>query len=133
MTLQLNDLLGKLLTHKIHLQEESYDLPKKGVNLKVTKVDSDHQDQSSYEADEAMLMVTRQFKKFLRKQNLDYKKFSEGSLSKGKGDKFDPQISKVNVTYFTCGWSGHMMKDCPNLKKSTKTKKFKGKKVMVAT
>ena len=56
-----------------------------------TKEDFDNQDQSSKDEKEAMAMIARQFKRFLKNKNFDYKKFTKGSSSKMKGNKPLPQ------------------------------------------
>jgi len=66
-TLQLDDLLQKLVNHEIHLQEESDDPPKRRAALKVAKEDFDNYDQSHKEKDKAMVMIAGQSRNYLTK------------------------------------------------------------------
>ena len=67
----MDALFETLLTYRIHLYEESYDLLEKVVTLKVTKEDFNNQSQSFDYEDETITMIARKLKKFLKKKDLD--------------------------------------------------------------
>jgi len=123
-TLALDDLLGKLLTYKIHLREDEEETqPKKGVAFKTTS--EEHyslKDESSKEDEDSMSMTARGLKKMFKSKIFDPKKFYKKGSSLKKNEKFSKGNKPLNNKnesdlgpYFGCGLPGHVVKDCPIL------------------
>ena len=84
-TLGLDDLLGKLLTHEIHLKEDEEEAhSKRGVAFKITNEELLSSEDESTESDEdSMAMTARGLKKMFKSTRFDPKKFyKKGSSSK---------------------------------------------------
>ena len=67
-TLVLDDLLGKFLTHEIHLREDEEEVqPKRGVAFKTIKEELQSSKDESIESDEdSMAMIARGLKKMFK-------------------------------------------------------------------
>ena len=67
-TLTLVDLLGKLLTHEIHLKKDNEEVqPKRGVAFKTTKEELQSSEDKSTESNEdSMAMIARGLKKMFK-------------------------------------------------------------------
>ncbi|XP_016185068.1 uncharacterized protein LOC107626683 [Arachis ipaensis] len=116
-----DELRGKLLAYEtIHMSQDKDD-KKKSVALKsrITAKEEEFDDSFS---DEEMVLFARKMRRFLRLKN------------KGKGSSSSKDFKKdqAKFTYHHCKEPGHFQSDCPQLKKSEKSKKDK-KKVMMAT
>ena len=146
-TLQLDELLGSLITYELkqkHNEEKDeaikVDVKKKGVALKSTQASVD--DESSEEIDEDIAMLSRRIQRFMKRR----------SGNQGKKRSFrrgDDQ--KGHIICYECRKPGHTKYECPNLSKdkpsSAQPHKFKNqgdqekrrdsprrfKKAMVAT
>jgi len=72
----LDDLLGELLTYKIHLKEDEADIPtKKGVAFKTKSKDfNSSEDNSSDEDEESMTTIVHGLKKMFKSKRIDPKK-----------------------------------------------------------
>jgi len=58
--LELDDLLGKLLTHEIHLKEDEGECSKKGIAIKVTQEDPTSEEEETNDNDEeAFSLIVR--------------------------------------------------------------------------
>ena len=136
-TLAQDDLLGKLMTHEIHIKEdEEVVQTKKGVALKTANEDLlSSEDQSSEEDEDSMIMIATRLKKLLNSKRFDPKKlYKKGSSSK-KNEKFakgtkvsnNNKIESNTGPWFGCGVPGHTAKNCPILQKKAEKRKEKAK------
>ena len=131
-TLQLDDLVGKLLDFEMEikkdLREEEENRKKKSLALKsIAKVDESESSSGEDEnGDEDIALLTRNFKKFLK-----FKKFNKGKFRKdGKKEDDRPwKHKKDQIICFECKKPGHKVADCPMKKSKNKFKK----KAMKAT
>ena len=114
------------------MQEESDEqVPKNGVVLKSTDNDSEMQsEESNDKKDETITMRTRRFTKMIQK----HPKFQEiWKRSTSKSNHRNSQrkfVSKVDTNQNSCygyGLPGHVIKDCPIIKKKNKRTRFKSK------
>ena len=139
--LELDDLLGKLLTHEIHLTEEDGESSKKGSALKATKEDcpSEDEDPDSND-DEAFSLIVRGLNKMGMKKKFNQRGFNtKGSMSKrnekyAKGKFVNKENANITSCY-GCGIPGHLLKDCPLIQKMGEKRRFKKKenrKAMIA-
>jgi len=133
-TLALDDLLGKLLTHEIHLKEDEEEVqPKRGVAFKTTKEELQSSEDESTKSDEdLMAMIARGLKKMFKSRRFDPKNFyKKGSSSKknSKGNKLSANKNETDLgPCFGCGLPGHMVKDCPIIQKKAEKMKQRAKK-----
>jgi len=87
-TLALDDLLGELMTHEIHLKEDEVVQTKKEVAFKTAKEDLlSLEDESSEEDEDFMAMIARGLKKMLKSKRFDPKKFYKKGSSSKKHEK----------------------------------------------
>ena len=133
----LEGLLGKLLTHEIHLKEDEEELqPKKGIAFKTTKEESQSsEDESSNSDEDSVEIIARGLKKMFKSRRFDPKKFyKKGSSSRrnekiSKGNKFSNDKNDTNLgSCFGCGSPGHAVKDFPVIRKKAEKWKQKAKK-----
>ena len=91
----------------------------------MVQLDEETDDTENEEQNEEMALITRRFKRFLRKRKQGMRKRppTKGEHSKEK-DKDQPLIC------YECKKLGHFKSECPQLKKGSK--KYK-KKAMIAT
>ena len=91
-TLTLDDLLGKLMTHEIHLEEDEQEKEtqfKKGVAFKTGSEDAiPSEDESSEEDEDTMAMIARGLKKMFKSKKFDPKKFYKKGSPLTKNEKF---------------------------------------------
>jgi len=136
-TLGLNDLLGKLLTHEIHLKEGEEKLqPKKGIAFKTTKKEpQSSEDESTDSGEDSMEIIARGLKKMFKSRRFDpnkfYKKVSSSRRNEkiSKGNKFSNDKNDTDLgSSFGCGSSGHVVKDCSVIQKKAEKWKQKAKK-----
>jgi len=114
-TLGLDGLLGKRLTHKIHMKEDEEELqPKKGIAVKTTKEEPQSSEDESTDGDEdSMEIIARGFKMMFKSRRFDPKKlYKKGSSSRrnekiSKGNKFSNDKNDTNLgSCFGCGSPG---------------------------
>lgn len=126
-TLQTNVLIGKLLTHELTIKQRGEELQekeekKKSISLKASQNESEEENnKGASEEDDDVALITKQFKKFLRKQQTsrtrDFNKTYEGE---GKR-----RIKEV--TCYECKKPGRIRSECPKLKIKSKGTKEKRK------
>jgi len=136
-TLALDDLLGKLPTHEIHLKEDDEEVqPKRGVAFKTAKEElQSSEDESTDHDEDSMAIIARGLKKMFKSRRFDPKKFyKKGSSSKrnekiSKGNKVSANKNKTDLGLcFGCGLPGHMVKDCPIIQNKAEKMKQRAKK-----
>ncbi|XP_073103323.1 uncharacterized protein [Elaeis guineensis] len=125
-TLPLEELLGSLMTHELSMKQHQEDEVKKKRTIALKSIaspDEETDDTEDEEQDEKMALITRRFKKFLRKRKQGMRKrpSTKGEQSKEK-EKDQPLIC------YECKKPGHFKSECPQLKKGPK--KFKKKAIM---
>ena len=131
-TLSTDVLIGKLLTYELTIkqrgkEQEEKEEKKKSIALKASQNDSEEENlEDSSDEDGEISMLTRNFKKFLRKQHTsrtrDFNKKYEGYGKK----------KTKEVTYYECKKLGHIKSECPKLKSKNKGAK-KRRKAFKAT
>ncbi|XP_073103314.1 uncharacterized protein [Elaeis guineensis] len=126
-TLPLEELLGSLMTHELSMMQHQEDEIKKKRTIALkstTSPDYETDDSEDEDQDEEMALITRKFKKLLRKRKQGMrKKFTKGDQS------IEKEKDQTPICY-ECKKLGHFRSECPQLKKGPK--KFK-KKAMMAT
>jgi len=125
-TLALDELLGKLLTHEIHLKEDEEGVqPKRRLALKTMNEElQSSEDESTYSDEDSMSIIVRVLKKMFKSRRFDLKKFyKKGSSSKrneknSKGNKFSNNKNEPNFgPCFGCRLPGHVVQDSPIIQK----------------
>jgi len=136
--LTLDDLLGKLITHEMSLNEEDGELPSTSRNLALkakkeeryeesndSETEDDEDDEDPFALiSKGLARILKMKKEFNRKNN-----FHRGSRYKGKSSS---KMNKSKPTCFECGETGHFVKDCPKKKKENSSRRDRNKKAMVA-
>jgi len=129
-----DDLLGKLLTHEIHLKEDEDEVqPKRGVAfMTITAELQSSKDESTESVEDSMTMIARGLKTMFKSRRFDPKKFyKKGSSSKKtlKGNKFSATKNETELSpCFGCGLLGRMVKDCPIIQKKAEKMNQRAKK-----
>ncbi|GAV57219.1 zf-CCHC domain-containing protein/UBN2 domain-containing protein [Cephalotus follicularis] len=131
-TLLLEQLLGFLMAHETTMKNhENVEVKKKKktIALKASR------EESESEEDNDIILISKQFKKFLKSQ--------KGKKALKKKFSQDEESNKVEEpTCYECKKTGHFKNECPNLKKKErfhkeqikkKNEHSKKKKAMVAT
>lgn len=135
--LQLDDLLGKLLTHELTLNEDDGEQldSMKNLALKAKKEESSSDDaEGSQDDEDPFALVARGLSKILKMQKKYYKprRYENSKYQRGKSSS--KKSNSANLKCFECSSTDHFIKDCPQVKKKNdKSKKDKDKKAMVAT
>ena len=125
-------LIGKLLTHELTIkqrgeEQEEKEEKKKSIALKASQNDSEEENlEDSSDEDSEIAMLTRNFKKFLRKQHT--------SRTRDFNNKYkrDGKKKTKEITCYECKKSGHIQSECPKLKSKNKGAKD-SKKAFKAT
>ncbi|GAV58211.1 zf-CCHC domain-containing protein/UBN2 domain-containing protein, partial [Cephalotus follicularis] len=125
-TIEIEELLGSLMTHEVKLNKRSTNLVekkpqeerRKDIALKSTHKEEVSSDEELEEED--YVLFAKRFTKFAKMNKA--RMFQKKNLIKGEGSKMDPP------TCFECNKPGHIKVDCPQLKK----KKFFKKKALKA-
>ena len=112
-TLALDELLGSLMTYELTQKQRAQDdeeTKRKPVAFKSTT----QEDESSSEEDDGeMALITRKFKRFMKK------KWRGGKRHDGKGEA----NKESTIICYECNKPGHMKAECPLLKKKEKKEK----------
>ncbi|GAV60744.1 zf-CCHC domain-containing protein/UBN2 domain-containing protein, partial [Cephalotus follicularis] len=120
-TMEIEELLGSLMTHEVKLNKKSTKLMetkpqeerRKDIALKSThKEDMSSEDELE---EEDYVLFAKRFTKFARMNKA--RRFQRKNFNKGEGSKMDPP------TCFECNKLGHIKIDCPQLKKKKLFKK----------
>ncbi|MQL69235.1 hypothetical protein Taro_001524 [Colocasia esculenta] len=144
-TMQLDELIGSLMTYEINFKRNaSVITSNKPIALKASSSSKnviekpDEADESSdEEEDDELALLTRQFKKFLRKKGKG--KFKPSSSNKkvfSKKNDVNKKIEtnkKTDIICYECRKLGHMRRECPDLKRKLKNQMFKKTRAMLAT
>ncbi|GAV57341.1 zf-CCHC domain-containing protein/UBN2 domain-containing protein, partial [Cephalotus follicularis] len=120
-TMEIEELLGSLMTHEVKLNKRSANLVetkpqeerRKDIALKST-----HKGEMSSEdelEEEDYVLFAKRFTKFAKMNKA--RRFQKKNFNKGEGSKMDPH------TCFECNKPGHIKVDCPQLKKKKLFKK----------
>jgi len=100
-TLALDDLLGKLPTHEIHLKEDEEEVqPKRGIAFKTTKEELQSSEDESIESDEdSMTMIVRGLRRMFKSRRFNPKKFyKKGSSSRKTSKVTNSLLIKLKLT-----------------------------------
>ncbi|GAV69660.1 LOW QUALITY PROTEIN: zf-CCHC domain-containing protein/UBN2 domain-containing protein, partial [Cephalotus follicularis] len=120
-TMEIEELLGSLMTHEVKLNKKSVKLVetktqeerRKDIALKSThKEDMSSEDELE---EEDYVLFAKRFTKFAKMNKA--RRFQRKNFNKGEGSKMDPP------TCFECNKPGHIKVDCPQLKKKKLFKK----------
>ena len=132
-------MLGKLLTHEIHLKEDEEEKGtqfKKGVAFKTGREDAiSSEEESSEEDEDTMATIAKGLKKMFKSKKFDPKKFYKKGSSSSKNEKFSKGTKFLNNKNdsnlgpcFGCGLPRHIVKDCSVLQMKAEKHKQKAKK-----
>uniref|UniRef100_A0A2N9HBY9 CCHC-type domain-containing protein n=1 Tax=Fagus sylvatica TaxID=28930 RepID=A0A2N9HBY9_FAGSY len=124
--LTLDELFGSLMTYELEMNskvEEEEVKPKKNFALKSSHHDHDNSEEEGDEEEEIALM-TRNFKKFLKKKKGFGRRFPKKGENKGESSKNE------TPTCYKCKKQGHYKNECPQVNKENM--KYK-KKALKAT
>jgi hypothetical protein len=124
--LTLEELFGSLMTYELEMNskvEEEEVKPKKNFALKSSHHDHDNSEEERDEEEEIALM-TRNFKKFLKKKKGFGRRFPKKGENKGESSKNE------TPTCYKCKKQGHYKNECPQVNKENM--KYK-KKALKAT
>uniref|UniRef100_A0A2N9HS02 CCHC-type domain-containing protein n=1 Tax=Fagus sylvatica TaxID=28930 RepID=A0A2N9HS02_FAGSY len=124
-TNQENELFGSLMTYELEMNskvEEEEVKPKKNFALKSSHHDHDNSEEERDEEEEIALM-TRNFKKFLKKKKGFGRRFPKKGENKGESSKTE------TPTCYKCKKQGHYKNECPQVNKEKMKYKKKALKV----
>ena len=139
--LELDDLLGKLLTHEIHLKEDDGESSKKGIALKAIQEDcTSEEEEPNGNDDEAFSLIVRGLNKMGLKKKFNQRGFNSKGPSLKRNEKFSKgkfsHKDNTNVSScYGCGMPGHLLKDCQLIQKKGESRRFKkkdSKRAMIA-
>jgi cell division protein FtsB len=123
--LTLEELFGSLMTYELEMNskvEEEEVKPKKNFTLKSSHHDHDNSEEERDEEEEIALM-TRNFKKFLKKKKGFGRRFPKKGENKGESSKTE------TPTCYKCKKQGHYKNECPQVNKEKVKYKKKALKV----
>ncbi|GFS37505.1 hypothetical protein Acr_00g0052320 [Actinidia rufa] len=121
--MSLDKLLSSFMIHEIMMKRREEEAkPKRSLTLKSSHQESKEEEEESGD-DKEMALLTKQFKRFMRKEKTFNKKHNM------KETTYDELSEKDLPTCFECHKLGHYKLDCPRLKKEGK--KFKRKALKV--
>jgi hypothetical protein len=123
--LTLEELFGSLMTYELEMNskvEEEEVKPKKNFALKSSHHDHDNSEEERDEEEEIALM-TRNFKKFLKKKKGFGRRFPKKGENKGESSKIE------TPTCYKCKKQGHYKNECPQVNKEKMKYKKKALKV----
>ncbi|MQL68565.1 hypothetical protein Taro_000803 [Colocasia esculenta] len=142
-TMQLDELIGSLMTYEINLKRNaSVITSKKPIALKASSssknvIEKSDETYESFDEDEddELALLTKQFKKFLRKREKGkFKPSNKKDFSKKTDfNKKIETIKKIDIICYECRKPGHMRGECPDLKRKLKNQMFKKTRAMLAT
>ncbi|XP_021741936.1 uncharacterized protein LOC110708138 [Chenopodium quinoa] len=132
-TLSLDDLLGKLITHEMSLNESDGEPPSstKGLALKAKKEESfTDNEKSDGDEEDPFDQIARSLQRILKMK----KKFPRGN-DNGKQQRYKgkPFNEFKTLKCYECGDDNHLVKDCPKRRKRQSGKRDYKKKVMVVS
>ena len=122
-TLPLEELLGSLMTYEMNSKRYEEDESKGKRNMAFATAENNSEKEQSC-SDEDIALITRKFKKFLRRKKISSRpeKFKKRFIKK---DDQKEEAPNKEIICFECKKSGHIKAECPNLKKAEKYKKKK--------
>ena len=107
-TLPLEELLGSLMTHELQVKQHVNDeesKKKKTMALKISENMEESNESEDDSDDEDMALITRKFRRFMKKKKFEKKKpFIRKDEEKGK---------EKELTCFECKKPGHFKSECP--------------------
>jgi hypothetical protein len=121
----LEELFGSLMTYELEMNskvEEEEVKPKKNLALKSSHHDHDNSEEERDEEEEIALM-SRNFKKFLKKKKGFGRRFPKKGENKGESSKTE------TPTCYKCKKQGHYKNECPQVNKEKMKYKKKALKV----
>ena len=116
--LTLEELLGSLMTHELAMKQYNDDeIKKKRTTVLKSMVEEEKDDDSSKEdvGDKDMALITRKFKKFLKKKWLSYKK---KPMTKKESSKDKDKERDYQTICYECKKIEYFKANYPNLKKN---------------
>ncbi|XP_059638584.1 uncharacterized protein LOC132280843 [Cornus florida] len=114
-TLELEELLGSLLTWEITLKDREGDHHrKKEIALKVSQMEKEVSGNENENDD--LALITQSFKRFIHRKEFNKGRFKKGESSNEQGKRDSP-------TYFHCGKPGHFKADYHAYKEEKKKKR----------
>ena len=140
--LSLDDLQGKLLTHEMIINEKDGELPEttKDLSLRVSRTrEVQSQDSDEDEEDDPFVLISKGLERILKMkkqfQNRERSSSSRNKYQKEHKGKYSNSVNKPKVlTCYECGEVDHLIKDCPQKKRSKRFgDKDKRKKAMIAS
>ena len=92
--LELDDRLGKLLTHEIHLKEDEGESSKKGIALKVAQEDSTSEEEETNDNnEEAFSLIVQGLNKIGLKKIFSQQQFNSKGSTLKRTEKFKGKFS----------------------------------------
>ena len=131
-TLPLEQLVGSLMTYEMNIKQKNTENEKKKkvIALKTTTSKEESSGSSSEEEeDDDVALVSRKFRKFMRKKKHGYKKRHYKAEPSKEKEKEKEREKEMPICY-ECKKPGHFRADCPYIKKSSRRYK---KKAMMGT
>lgn len=106
----VDNLIGSLITYEQGMNQRNLDAcDRKKEKIIALKTHDSETDSPSHSDDDDIALITRQFKKFLRKKHMHHQKWNKSKRNK------NPKVSS-DVIYFECKKPEHVKAYCPILK-----------------